>query len=210
MGFVHVGVYETNEPVPVLDDQALVDHGHGVELILYFLGVDVLTVGAQQHVLDPPSDEDVPLLVHRRKVAGVEPTPFIQDSLCGLLVLVISLHHVHPLGDDLTGDRLRVVAVDSHGHVRHCTSTAPCHELMVVGETDERRCFRGAIAHRERELDILRLICRNLSYQEIADELGISKRTVSFHISNMLSKTGHKSIVGLAVEAADKGYASAP
>ncbi|MDY2904873.1 MAG: response regulator transcription factor [Caecibacter massiliensis] len=62
----------------------------------------------------------------------------------------------------------------------------------------------------ERELDILRLICRNLSYQEIADELGISKRTVSFHISNMLSKTGHKSIVGLAVEAADKGYASAP
>lgn len=30
---------------------------------------------------------------------------------------------------------------------------------------------------------------------------------LSFHISNMLSKTGHKSLVGLAVEAADKGYA---
>lgn len=59
----------------------------------------------------------------------------------------------------------------------------------------------------DRELDILRLVCRNLSYQEIADELHISKRTVSFHISNMLSKTGHKSLVGLAVEAADKGYA---
>lgn len=59
----------------------------------------------------------------------------------------------------------------------------------------------------DRELDILRLVCRNLSYQEIADELHISKRTVSFHISNMLSKTGHKSLIGLAVEAADKGYA---
>lgn len=59
----------------------------------------------------------------------------------------------------------------------------------------------------DRELDILRLVCENLSYQEIADELQISKRTVSFHISNMLSKTGHKSLIGLAVEAADKGYA---
>ena len=59
----------------------------------------------------------------------------------------------------------------------------------------------------ERELDILRLVCRNPTYQEIADILHITKRTVSFHISNMLAKTGHKSIVGLAVEAADKGYA---
>lgn len=59
----------------------------------------------------------------------------------------------------------------------------------------------------KREIDILHLICQNLSYQEIADKLGISKRTVSFHISNMLAKTGHKSVVGLAVEAANKGYA---
>ena len=59
----------------------------------------------------------------------------------------------------------------------------------------------------DRELDILRLVCQNLSYQEIADALQISKRTVSFHISNMLSKTGHKRLIGLAVEATDKGYA---
>ena len=59
----------------------------------------------------------------------------------------------------------------------------------------------------DRELDILRLVCRNLSYKEIADELHISIRTVSFHVSNMLRKTGHKSLIGLAVEAVDKGYA---
>lgn len=58
----------------------------------------------------------------------------------------------------------------------------------------------------KRELEILRLICSNLSYEEIAQKLGIAKRTVSFHVSNMLLKTGHKSIVGLAVEAAEKGY----
>lgn len=58
-----------------------------------------------------------------------------------------------------------------------------------------------------REVEILHLVCQNYSYQEIADALHLTKRTVSFHISNMLSKTGHKSIVGLAVEAAEKGYA---
>ena len=60
----------------------------------------------------------------------------------------------------------------------------------------------------ERELEILQLICQSLSREEIAARLGIAKRTVNFHIANMLEKTGHKSIVGLAVEAAEKGLTS--
>lgn len=52
-------------------------------------------------------------------------------------------------------------------------------------------------------------ICRSKSREEIAELLGISKRTVGFHITNMLEKTGHKSVVGLAVEAAEKGLTSA-
>lgn len=60
----------------------------------------------------------------------------------------------------------------------------------------------------EREFEILQRICRSMSYAEIAADLGITKRTVNFHIGNMLSKTGYKSIVGLAVEATDKGYTS--
>lgn len=61
----------------------------------------------------------------------------------------------------------------------------------------------------KRELEILQLICRSKSREEIAELLGISKRTVGFHITNMLEKTGHKSVVGLAVEAAEKGLTSA-
>lgn len=53
----------------------------------------------------------------------------------------------------------------------------------------------------QRELQIIKLICQDLSYQEIAESLNLSKRTISFHISNMLRKTGRRSIVGLAVEA---------
>ena len=58
----------------------------------------------------------------------------------------------------------------------------------------------------KREFAILQHICHNKTYEEIADELGITKRTVHFHIGNMLSKTGYKTIVGLAVEATERGY----
>ena len=58
----------------------------------------------------------------------------------------------------------------------------------------------------KREFAILQQICHNKTYDEIADALGITKRTVHFHVSNMLSKTGYKTIVGLAVEATERGY----
>ena len=58
----------------------------------------------------------------------------------------------------------------------------------------------------KREQEILQLICEELSYEEIATRLNVSKRTVSFHISNMLTKTGHRSIVGLAVDAVKNNY----
>lgn len=53
----------------------------------------------------------------------------------------------------------------------------------------------------QRELQIVQLLCEDLSYQEIATSLELSKRTISFHVSNMLHKTGYRSVVGLAVAA---------
>lgn len=58
----------------------------------------------------------------------------------------------------------------------------------------------------DRELVIIRLICKNMSYEQMAEHLGVAKRTVSFHVSNILHKTGHKNITGLVLEAAHKGF----
>ena len=53
----------------------------------------------------------------------------------------------------------------------------------------------------EREKEILLLICKGLSNQEIGEKLFISKRTVDKHRANILEKTGSKNTANLVVYA---------
>lgn len=56
----------------------------------------------------------------------------------------------------------------------------------------------------EREKEVLRLIIKEYTNQEIADELFISPRTVDAHKRNLLEKTGSKNVAGLVLYAIDK------
>ena len=60
----------------------------------------------------------------------------------------------------------------------------------------------------ERELEVLRLVARGLSNQQIADKLIISEATVRTHVSNILSKLHLASRIQAALYALDKGWAS--
>lgn len=51
----------------------------------------------------------------------------------------------------------------------------------------------------KREQEVLELIVRDLSNQQIADALHISIRTVETHKQNMISKTGANNVAGLVV-----------
>ncbi|WP_044211306.1 response regulator transcription factor [Flammeovirga sp. OC4] len=55
-----------------------------------------------------------------------------------------------------------------------------------------------------REKEILHLICKEYSNQEIADELFISTRTVETHKRNLLEKTGVKNVAGLVLYAIER------
>lgn len=55
-----------------------------------------------------------------------------------------------------------------------------------------------------REEEVLKLILKEYSNQEIADELFISPRTVDAHKRNLLEKTGSKNTAGLVLYAVEK------
>jgi DNA-binding CsgD family transcriptional regulator len=57
----------------------------------------------------------------------------------------------------------------------------------------------------ERETEIVELVARGLTNQEIAQALTISKRTVDNHVSNIFTKTGAKNRVALLNWAMDNG-----
>jgi len=56
-----------------------------------------------------------------------------------------------------------------------------------------------------RELEVLDLVAKSMSNQEIADKLFVSKRTVDGHKANLIQKTGSKNIVDLLIYALKAG-----
>lgn len=56
------------------------------------------------------------------------------------------------------------------------------------------------------EIRVLRQVMEGLEYDEIAKALGISRSTVNYHISNILSKTGYPNKTLLAIAVAKKQF----
>lgn len=60
----------------------------------------------------------------------------------------------------------------------------------ILSRVRGRRLPSGAAGLSRRERDVLESLLENLSNKEIATKLGISERTVKFHVSNVLVKFG--------------------
>ena len=58
----------------------------------------------------------------------------------------------------------------------------------------------------DREMEVLRLMCKHMTNKEIAQELFISENTVKYHKMNMLGKTGFSKSVDLAFYMISKGW----
>jgi DNA-binding CsgD family transcriptional regulator len=54
---------------------------------------------------------------------------------------------------------------------------------------------------RERELQFLNLVCSDLTYKQIADEMSLAERTIDGYREILFEKLQVKSRVGLALEA---------
>jgi DNA-binding NarL/FixJ family response regulator len=170
--------------------------------------LELLRVGAFEVVI---TDINMP------KMDGIELMGHIQKEFSGQKVLVLSM-----LDDAVYINKM--IALGANGYI---LKNAPKEELfeavrtLVRGENyyskeiyqtiidsiagkkpKQRLTLEASLSKREKE--VLRLIVKEYSNQEIADELFISIRTVEAHKRNLLDKTGAKNIAGLVMFAVER------
>lgn len=75
--------------------------------------------------------------------------------------------------------------------------------LKALQKTAQRKDRSSMINSQltKRELEIMELICRQFTSEEIAEKLFISVKTVNGHRINLMEKTGAKNIAGLVIYA---------
>ncbi|HOZ39493.1 MAG: response regulator transcription factor [Flavobacteriales bacterium] len=150
---------------------------------------------------------------------GMDTMKRMREEFPQVKVIVLSMHseekfivHLMELGangyvlktaePDEIEDAIRAVASTGY-HFSPMVSRVMLHGL--VKKEKLKPTFDDVDPLTERELDVLRLICQELTTTEIAGKLFLSPRTVEGHRNNILQKTGARNTAGIVVYAMSKG-----
>lgn len=150
---------------------------------------------------------------------GMETMKRIRQEHPGLKVIVLSMHsdekfivHLMELGasgyivktaePDEIENAIREVATTGY-HFSELVSRVMLHGLVQKKKVNPT--FDDIDPLSEREMEVLRMICQELTTTEIAGKLFLSPRTVEGHRNNILLKTGARNTAGLVVFAMSRG-----
>lgn len=202
-----------NLPVSILlaDDHRIVQDG--IRLLLKG-AADMQVVAAVSDgkaALDFLKSNTVDLLltdVSMPDMNGIELTRAVKEKHPDTRVLILSMHSdagtvseaVQAEADGYllknTGreELLKALRKVMDGGTYYSADLIPVLMNGIKSETTRAKNIRTLT---DREIEILRLVCEELTTQEIADQLFISPKTVETHRKNILRKTGVRSVIGL-------------
>lgn len=140
-------------------------------------------------------------------ISGIEATKNIRDNMPEIKVIVMS-------GFNEISYSPRAKEAGAHAFIFKSKSLdffVEVAENVMKGQTYYAQpqaipMPTGEVPLTEREMEILRLMCKYMTSKEIADELFITERTVKFHKANMLAKTGFKKSIELAFYMVSNGW----
>ncbi len=148
------------------------------------------------------------------ELSGIEATVRVKAHYPGVRVLALSMHDeeryiVNMLKAGATGYVLKntgkeelVEAIETihsgDSYFTPAVSQKLLNQFMhQAGSRTSEKAAQPLSALSAREVEVLKLISQEMTNQEIADNLCISKRTVDTHRKNLLVKLGAKNTVGL-------------
>lgn len=205
--------------VAIADDQVLFRKGM-VSIVNSFKNIEItLEVDNGQALLDAIEiaeiKPDIILLdLSMPELNGVETTKILHQKYPEIKIIILSVY-----GEDRFVTHLMELGVNAY-LFKNVEPVEVEKAIWAVMEKDFyfNEAFLNAMKSRmigkkprlliqddipstltQRELDVLDLICKQHTAQEIADKLFISVRTVDGHRNNLLEKTGMRNTAGLVV-----------
>lgn len=97
-----------------------------------------------------------------------------------------------------------IKAVNNQEHY-YCRQTSNKLAFMIARSRQQASRKREQVEFSEKELDIIKLICQELTNKEIADRLFLSVRTVEGYRLKLLEKIQVKNSIGLVIYAIQNG-----
>jgi DNA-binding NarL/FixJ family response regulator len=212
---------ESTQPIKIgiIDDEVLI-----VQLLDdYFSKSDTIDVilkaydGSEliRQLSETREHPDIVLLDLRMKeMDGVETTTILKDRFPDIKIIVMSSHYMSTfmgymlktgvnafIPKEISPDFLTTVitSVSQHGYY-FSEEHVSVMRSQIAPKVPKPKMTKQEVLS-ERELEILKLICQQMTSQEIADKLFIARRTVEGHKGNLLLKTSVKNTAGLVIYA---------
>lgn len=141
-------------------------------------------------------------------MSGTELTQIVKKEYPQIKILVLTMYNDQDVANEIlmseaegfilknTGKQELVSALTSIADDGTFYSREVLTNLMIKVKND-KRTEEETHNLTERELEILQLICEELSSEQIAEKLFISKRTVDTHRQHIYEKTKCKTIISL-------------
>lgn len=153
------------------------------------------------------------------KMDGIEATRLITEQSPLTHVIALSMfnddnHIIDMLEAGASGYLLKnttleevLKAIDSviKGDNYFCNDTSAKLVRLITGGKKHLTRNKKEISFTEREVEIIKLMCDQLTIKEIADTLGLSPRTIETHREALQEKTDSKNSIGIVIYAIQNG-----
>ncbi len=201
----------------VVDDQHLFRKGL-ISLIKEFEEIDIVIEASNGNEFVEKLKTKKPAVVlldlEMPVMDGIETTEFLQRKYPEIKILILTMHNeeeiiLHLLEKGAHGFLLKdqpietlvdaIYAVIENGYYFNDHIS----KVMVKGlvRTQKIKPNFHEVRLSEREIEVVKLICKEYTNKEIADKLFISVRTVDGHREKILQKTKAKNTVGIVMYA---------